>query len=83
MYTMKYCLEIDLVANEASRTKYCEVMNVPDNNDASKVLLHDKKDAIKSPDKILQVVTGIAPVQYPYSFKKIRTALTYDINSSF
>lgn len=83
LYTMKYCLEMDLVANEASRTKYCEVMNVPDNNDASKVLLHDKKDAIKSPDKILQVVTGIAPLQYPYSFKKIRTALTYDINSSF
>ena len=46
-------------------------------------LLKDRKDAIKAPDKIMAVVTSLAPAQYPYSFKKIRTAIIADINSAF
>ena len=83
LYTMQYCLEMDLVSNDASRNKYCEIMNVPKDGDTFKTLLHDKKDAIKSPDKIMGVVTELLPTQYPYSLKKIRAALIADVINAF
>ncbi|MCF0141450.1 MAG: AAA family ATPase [Mogibacterium sp.] len=82
LYIMQYCLEMDLVAGKAARARYCEEMGVTDNSNAYKELLHDKKDAIKAPDKIMRVVTGLAPSQYPYSFKKIMTALIADITNA-
>lgn len=83
LYVMQYCLEMDLVAHDSSRQEFCTVMGIPFNDSSFTALLKDRKDAIKAPDKIMAVVTSLAPAQYPYSFKKIRTAIIADINSAF
>lgn len=71
---------MDLVANDNSRKKYCELFNLSFNASSYKALLIDRKDAIKSPDKILKVVESLSPGEYPYSFKKIRKAIIEDID---
>ena len=83
LYPMQYCLEMDLVANKESRAAYCHVMDIPNDANAYKALLIDRCDAIKEPDKVLQVVEALTPAQYPYSYKKIRNAITEDINAAF
>ena len=79
VFTMQYCLEMDLIANKPSRTRYCEEFRIADDDSAFKALLIDRCDAIKEADKILAVVEGLAPKQYPYSFKKIKKAIVEDI----
>lgn len=83
IFPMQYCLEMDLVAKNESRAKYCDVMGIPDDTDANRKLLIEKKDAIKDPEKILAVVSALQPVNYPYSYKRIRKAICDDINLSF
>ena len=83
IFPMQYCLEMDLVANEETKRKYCLEMGVEYDADANKKLLIDKKDAIKEADKIVNVISSVAPNQYPYSFKKIRKAICEDIDSVF
>ncbi len=83
LYPMQYCLEMDLVASPGGRAKYCSVMGIPNNANAYKALLVDRCEAIKEPDKVLQVLEALIPAKYPYSYKKIRNAITNDINSTF
>lgn len=83
LYPMQYCLEMDLVASKESRSAYCRVMNVTDDDAAYEALLVERCDAIKEPDKVLQVLDALTPVQYPYSYKKIRNAIAQDINGAF
>ena len=80
---MQYCLEMDLVASTDSRSEYCRAMNIPDDGNAYKALLVDRCEAIKEPDKVLQVLGNLTPAKYPYSYKKIRNAIAGDINSAF
>lgn len=83
LYPMQYCLEMDLVASTEGRAEYCRTMGVPNNNNSYKALLIDRCEAIKEPDKVLHVLRTLTPAKYPYSFKKIRTAIANDINSTF
>ncbi len=81
LLTMQYCLEMDLVANKASRTAYCNEFNLRDDDTAYYKLLIEKKDAIKSPEKIIRIVKQLRPADYPYSFKKIRAELIAEIEN--
>ena len=81
MYVMQYCLEMDLVAADKARATYCQLYGITNDNTSYKKLLIDRKDAIKSPDKILQIVSSLQPMDYPFSFKKIRRALVDEINA--
>ena len=83
LYPMQYCLEMDLVASTDSRSEYCRAMNIPEDGNAYKALLVDRCEAIKEPDKVLQVLGNLTPAKYPYSYKKIRNAIAGDINSAF
>ena len=78
---MQYCLEMDLVANKASRTAYCTEFEIVDDDSAYYNLLILRKDAIKSPEKIINIVKDLSPRDYPYSFKKIRNALIVEIKN--
>ena len=81
LLTMQYCLEMDLVANKASRTAYCTEFEIVDDDSAYYNLLIIRKDAIKSPEKIINIVKDLSPRDYPYSFKKIRNALIEEIKN--
>lgn len=83
LYPMQYCLEMDLVASAEGRAEYCRAMGIPNNDNAYKALLVDRCEAIKEPDKVLQVLGALAPAKYPYSYKKIRNAIAGDINNTF
>lgn len=83
LYPMQYCLEMDLVASAEGRAEYCRLMGILNNDNAYKALLVDRCEAIKEPDKVLQVLGTLAPAKYPYSYKKIRNAIAGDINSTF
>lgn len=82
LFPMQYCLEMDLVENAASRSRYCELFKITDDQTAYRQLLDDRKSKIKRPENVLGVVSKLKPVQYPYSYKKIRTAIVDSINSS-
>lgn len=83
IFPMQYCLEMDLVANEETKRKYCLVMGIPYDTEANRKLLIDKKDAIKEADRVVNVISAATPSQYPYSFKKIRKAICEDIEALF
>ena len=83
LYPMQYCLEMDLIRNKDSKQKYCDVFGILNDEHASKELLIKRKDAIKDSDKIMMVVNALTPLQYPYSYKRIRTALIGDICEAF
>ncbi len=52
-----------------------------DDDTAYYKLLIEKKDAIKSPEKIIRIVKQLRPADYPYSFKKIRAELIAEIEN--
>ena len=83
LYPMQYCLEMDLIASTEGRAEYCRLMEISNDDNAYKALLIDRCEAIKEPDKVLQVLTSLTPAKYPYSYKKIRLAIAGDINSTF
>lgn len=83
IYPMQFCLEMDLVASTEGRAEYCRSMGIPNDNNAFKTLLVDRCEAIKEPDRVLQVLGALTPAKYPYSYKKIRLAIAGDINSAF
>ena len=83
LYPMQYCLEMDLIRNKDSKQKYCDVFGILNDEHASKELLIKRKDAIKDSDKIMMVVNALTPLQYPYSYKRIRATLIGDICEAF
>lgn len=83
LYPMQYCLEMDLVSNKYSKQKYCNAFGILNDENAANELLIKRKDAIKDSDKIMRVVNALTPSQYPYSYKRIRTALVEDICAAF
>lgn len=72
---MWYCLEMDLVANKVSRTKYCYMFSLADDKTAFYELLIQRQDVINSLERIIEIVRSLWPSDYPYSFKKIRATL--------
>lgn len=56
LYPMQYCLEMDLVASTDGRVEYCSAMRIPNDANTYKALLVDRCEAIKEPDKVLQVL---------------------------
>ena len=82
VYVMKYCLEMDLVDNDSTRKKYCDILNIPfDNSNSYKTLLIDNSEKIKSITNIKQVILSTSRSEYPYSYKKIRKNIIDDICS--
>lgn len=80
--SMQYCLEMDL----ASSNKGCEVYynhyGLAEDKREIKSLLIDRKDAIKDPTVLLEVVDALIPAEYPFSFKKIKNILVDKINTA-
>lgn len=79
VYIMRYCLEMDLVANKSTRQKFCDILNVPFDDDSYKELLVRKRDSIKSVNNIMNVISSVCPSDYPHSYKKIRKSIIDDI----
>ncbi len=70
---MQYYLEMDLVASPIAADLYYEHYNLENENLVPSKLLFDRKDAIKAPSVLLNIVKQLRPLDYPISFKKIRT----------
>lgn len=81
LFVMKYCLEMDLVANNYSRSVYCKLFGIDDDDTAYKALLVDRCDAIKDADRILSVLEALTPLQYPHSYKRIKKSIVEDIKN--
>ncbi|MNJ02886.1 hypothetical protein D3C73_1630030 [compost metagenome] len=72
---MQYCLEMDLVASPIAANLYYNYFNLENENRVPSKLLIDRKDSIKDPSVLLNIVEQLRPLDYPISFKKIRAGL--------
>lgn len=77
---MKYCLEMDLVDNQRSRALLFNQLNIPVQKQNNETLLIKKKNKIKDPEVISQLLQNMQPMDYPISYKKIKKALIERIN---
>lgn len=75
LFPMQYCLEMDLTTSSKAATLYYEHFNIPESQRTPDKLLVDRSDAIKDPAVVLKILNQLQPKDYPYSFKKITTAL--------
>lgn len=81
VYVMQYCLEMDLVANNATRKKFCDKLNITfDDSSSYEKLLIDNEKNIKNIKNIIEVISDLPQSDYPYSYKKIRNSIINDIN---
>ena len=81
LLSMQYCLEMDLVASSSAANLYYDFYDLENENRTPSKLLIDRKDAIKDPAVLLDIVEQLRPSDYPISFKKIRTELLDTISS--
>lgn len=78
-YSMRYCLEIDLVRSSKAREEYYKILGVPNCKQEQKTLLIENKRAIKKRENILKVLSKLKPIHYPESYTKIINAVIKDI----
>ena len=78
-YSMRYCLEIDLVRSSKARDEYYKILGVPNCKQEQKTLLIENKRAIKKRENILKVLSKLKPIHYPESYTKIINAVIKDI----
>ncbi len=72
---MQYCFEMGLIASSSAANLYYDYYELENENRIPSKLLIDRKDAIKDPAILLNIVEQLRPSDYPISFKKIRTEL--------
>lgn len=75
IYTMIYCLEMDLCCSSKACEQYYQMLNMLPADHNLKSLLSDKKNAIKKPEYILPILDNIENKDYPISYKKIGKAI--------
>lgn len=80
IYTMKYCLEIDLLSSPSIREQFYSIFNMPEIQQTQKELLINKKKVIKRIENILSALEGVNTKNYPISLRKIKKALIEDIS---
>ncbi|EPD77510.1 ATP-dependent endonuclease [Atopobium sp. oral taxon 199] len=83
-YSMKQCLEIDLVcSSKRARELYYKILKLPNSDndkERKKTLLTEKYKSIKNRKNVLEVIENLQPAEYPESFKKIKNAIIEDVN---
>lgn len=79
IYTMNYCLEMDLSCSSQARSIYYELLNLEPDNQTQRKLLIDNYKAIKKFEYILEIIQRIESKSYPNSYKKITKAISDDI----
>lgn len=82
IYSMQYCLEMDLTCSKKARDEYYRILNIPIDERNQKSLLISSKKNIKNPENIFKVLENISIVEYPISYKKIKNALIADVQST-
>lgn len=75
------CKELRKLTNKGCEAYYNHY-GLAEDKRVIKSLLIDRKDAIKDPTVLLEVVDALTPAEYPFSFKKIKTILIDKINSA-
>lgn len=81
IYIMQYCLEMDMLTSDKIAEAYYEELKIPTEKRSVKFLLENNAGAIKEVKHLISVLQAIAPKDYPYSFKKIRTKLLKSIQA--
>lgn len=81
IFSMQYCLEMDLTCTKAVRDIYYSLLSVPNDKKNQKYLLCDNAKAIKRNENIYEVMNRLSSSGrgYPESFIKIRDALVTEI----
>lgn len=70
--SMRYSLDIDLVASASGRECLYNILNLSPNERNTSFLLTERKKAIKKVDTILKVMDRIDPPSWPRSYSRIR-----------
>lgn len=79
IYTMMYCLEMDLCCSSKACEQYYQMLNMLPEDHNPKALLINKQNAIKKPEYILPILDSIGNKDYPKSYKKIAKAIIKEI----
>lgn len=69
--SMRYSLDLDLVAIERAQEKYYHLLNIL-NAERSPMALTTKRKAIKKIARIIEVFEDLEPRNWPYSFSRIK-----------
>ncbi len=69
--SMRWSLDLDLVAIDGARNEYFEILRTPVPQQTS-IELTTKRKAIKKIDRILRVFESIEPASWPFSYSRIR-----------
>lgn len=69
--SMRYSLDLDLVAIERAQDKYYHLLNIL-NADRTPMALTTKRKAIKKIARIIEVFEDLEPRNWPYSFSRIK-----------
>ncbi|MDA2733680.1 AAA family ATPase [Bacillus sp. HNR-4] len=83
--SMKYCLEMDLVASNTATKAYYEIITVPAVEQAAKsqkYLLTQRHKEIKKIENIIRVLKELEHKNLPNSFKRIKKVLTVKIKEA-
>lgn len=75
VYTMMYCLEMDLCCSSKACEQFYRMLNMIPAEHNPKALLTSKHTAIKKPEYILPILDNIENKDYPNSYKKIGKAI--------
>lgn len=81
IYIMQYCLEMDMLTSDKIAEAYYDELKIPTEKRSIKYLLENNAGAIKEVKHLIPVLQAVAPKDYPYSFKKIRTKLLKSIQA--
>lgn len=82
IYTMNYCLEMDLICSTQARSIYYELLNIGPEHQTQKELLLNNAKAIKKFEYILEIINRIDSKSYPISFKKITKSICENIKQN-
>lgn len=70
-----YSLEVDLISSKTARNEYYKILKIPPNNQNTRTLLVDNKNAIKKIINILKVLQRTPDRNRPNSYKRIKKLL--------
>ncbi|BCS94751.1 hypothetical protein DSLASN_03830 [Desulfoluna limicola] len=73
--SMRYCLEMDLVATSKGKEQYYDILNIPETNRCTKTILVDNHKSSKKIRNILKITQETELRNLPFSYRRIRSYL--------
>ncbi len=81
LYSLRYCLEIDLIGSQDAQKYYYNVLQIPENNRNTNYVLTHCKGALKEIEKLMSALESIPLKNLPKSYLYICNEIANDIKN--